>query len=231
MGSTRLPGKVMMNADGQNPMLYYVINQVLSCKKIDKIVVATTILKQDDVIVKFVKSMNLEIFRGSSEDVLDRYYKCAKKFGFSAIVRITADCPLIDPEIVDEVIDKFDPDLYNYVSNIFPQRSYPYGTEVEIFSFTALKNAWEKAEYQPEREHVTIFIRNNADKKILNHEYTQNISHLRWTVDMVEDLDLVRAIIAKIKKRPILMKDILLLISKEPYLLNINKNIKQKIVS
>lgn len=224
MGSTRLSGKVMMNIDNKNPLLYYVITQLQHCKLLDKIIVATTTLKEDDVIADYVKHMGIDCFRGSPQNVLDRYYQCAKKFLICLIVRITADNPLIDPTIVDMAIEKFNSDSYDYATNTIP-RTFPYGTEVEVFSIKSLKKIWNEAKKPSEREHVTPYFYNNPSKfNILNIKYSQNISYLRWTVDRYNDLKLVRLITSKIKKRPILMTDIISLLSKEPQLTEINRD-------
>ena len=224
IGSTRLPGKVMLNIDEKNPVLYYVLEQLSSCKLIDKIIVATTTLDEDDVIKNFVNSMNVNIFRGSSDDVLDRYYQCAKKFSIDTIVRITADNPLIDPTIVDDLIKKFTLNSYDYLTNAHI-RTFPYGTEVEIFSFKALEKAWKNAKKPSEREHVTPYFYNNSQSfRNYNQENSKNLSNLRWTIDRENDFLLVKSIVSKIKKRPILMNDILDLFSKEPKLFEINKN-------
>ncbi len=224
IGSTRLPGKVMLNLDEKNPVLHYVLEQLRSCKLIDKIIVATTTLDEDNVIENFADTMDVDVFRGSSSDVLDRYYQCAKKFSIDTIIRITADNPLIDPTIVDDLIKKFTSNSYDYLTNAYV-RTFPYGTEVEIFSFKALEKAWKNATKPSEREHVTPYFYNNPDNfKIFNVEYSKNISNLRWTIDRKNDLSLVKSIISKIKKRPILMNDILNLFSKEPELFEINRN-------
>ncbi|MGI0011522.1 MAG: cytidylyltransferase domain-containing protein [Nitrosopumilaceae archaeon] len=218
MGSTRLSGKVLMKVDERNPVLYYVINQLQYSKLLDKVIVATTTLKEDDEIGEFVNGMGIDCFRGDALNVLDRYYQCAKKFSVPTIVRITSDNPLIDPLIVDQVIKKFNSGLYDYVTNTQP-RTFPQGTEVEVFSFQALERAWTEAKKPSEREHVTPYFYNPPTKfKIFNVLYLKDISHLRWTVDKQSDLDLVRIIASKIKKRPILMTDIIDLLSKEPHL-------------
>ena len=224
MGSTRLPGKVLMNADEKTPILYHVITQLQNCKFLDKIVIATTELKEDDKIEEFADSMSIDCFRGSSNDVLERYYRCAQKFSLSIIVRITADNPLIDPTLVDDVINIFNSNSFDYVSNAHI-RSFPHGTETEVFSFNALEKAWKNAKTNYEKEHVTPYLYNNPDKfNIFNVIYKENISYLRWTVDNVDDLKLVQIILSKIKKRPILMNDIIELFSKEPNLIKINAN-------
>jgi len=223
MGSSRLPGKVMMKIDGEHSIMSSVITQLKYCKFLDKIVVATTNLQEDNCIEQSVLNLGIPCFRGSSLDVLDRFYYCAQKFNFSSIVRITSDNPLIDPTIVDETIHKFNSNSYDFVLNCLT-RTFPYGTEVEIFSFDALKKSWETSKTSEDREHVTRFFYNNPDKfKIQNITYQKNLSHLKWTVDRENDLNLVRKIISKINKRPILMTDILQLFEIEPTLFEIYK--------
>ena len=224
MGSTRLPGKVMMKVDKTNTILSHVINQLKNSKKIDRLIIATTDLQEDDIIVNHAKILKTDLFRGNAVDVLDRYYQCAKKFSSEIIVRITADNPLIDPDIVDDVINQFLKNSFDYITNANP-RTYPYGTEVEVFSFQALEEASNNAENPSEREHVTPYFHNNKEEfKISNIKLTENLSHLRWTVDRENDLKFVKKIISEIKNRPILMQDIIKLISKKPEILDINKN-------
>ena len=136
-GSTRLPKKVMQKIDNDSTVIHYVINQIKSSKRIEKIIVATTNLDEDDIICKYVDLQKIEFFRGSSEDVLDRYYQCARKFSIDIIVRITADNPLIDPNIIDSVIKQYKNTKCDYATNTLP-RTFPYGTEVEVFSFNGL---------------------------------------------------------------------------------------------
>ena len=229
MGSTRLPGKVMMNVEDQKPVLYFVIKQLQECKLIDKIIVATTTNEEDEEIVNYIKNLGIDCFRGSPKDVLDRYYQCAKEYSISSVVRIPSDKPLIDPEIVDKVISMFENNSYDYITNFLPNPTFPSGTEVEIFSINALKKAWENAKLPSEKEHVTPYFSNHQDEfKITHIKNSENLSHLRWAVDKMEDLKLVRKIVSKIKKRPILMKNIVDLFSKEPELTEINKNVNRK---
>ncbi len=224
IGSTRLPGKVMLKLDENNTVLNCVIKQLQFSKLIEKIIIATTSLEEDDQIINNVQNLNVDIFRGSSSDVLDRFFQCAKKFSIDVIIRITADNPLIDPTIVDDMIKKFMSNSYDYLTNAHV-RTFPYGTEVEVFSFKALEQAWKNAKKLSEREHVTPYFYNNPNNfRIFNVEYSKNISNLRWTIDRKNDLSLVKLIIFKIKKRPILMNDILNLFSKEPELFEINRN-------
>ena len=229
IGSTRLPGKVMLNVEDQKPILYFVIKQLQECKLIDKIIVATTTNEEDNQIVNYAKNMGINCFRGSSKDVLDRYYQCAKEYSISSVVRIPSDKPLIDPEIVDKVISMFENNSYDYITNFLPNPTFPSGTEVEIFSINALKKAWENAKLPSEKEHVTPYFSNHQDEfKITHIKNSENLSHLRWAVDKMEDLKLVRKIVSKIKKRPILMKNIVDLFSKEPELTEINRNVNRK---
>jgi len=226
MGSSRLPGKVMEKIDQNNTVLSYVIRQLKHSKFLDDIIVATTSLKRDKVIVDFLESEGIKYFCGDEENVLDRYYQCAKKFSMSEIVRIPSDKPLIDPNIVDECIQIFLSKKYDYVTT-FLEPSFPYGTEVEIFSFDALEKTWKNAQLPSEHENVTPYIYNNRDKfQIYNVKNSIDLSHLRWVVDRAEDLELVRQLVSKIDKEPILMQDILEVFKSEPKLIEINSNVK-----
>jgi len=224
MGSTRLPGKVMLPVDDSNPVIWYVVNQMKYSKFCKRVIIATTKLADDDKIIDFAKKKSLDCFRGSTYDCLDRYYQCAKHFSISTIIRITCDNPLIDPSLVDDAIRVFDEGNYDYVTNCRP-RTFPQGTEVEVFSFNALEKAWKEAKIPSEREHVTPYFYNNPDKfKISNITNHEDRSNLRWTVDRMDDLNLVRALVLRIKKSPILMNDILKVLENEPELVNLNKN-------
>ena len=225
LGSTRLPKKVLMPINNFDSVLSFGIKQIKNSNLIDHLVVATTELKEDDELVNYVKKINVPIFRGSTNDVLDRYYQCAKKFSFSIIIRITSDCPLIDPTIVDEIISNFinNKNSFDYASNVHPQRTFPHGPDIEIFTFEALQTAWKEAKKSSEREHVTPYIYNNQKFKLFNHTSKNDLSNFRWTVDYLEDLELVRQIISRIQARPILIKDIITLMSENPKLKKINQ--------
>ena len=226
MGSSRLPGKVMEKLDQNNTVLSYVIKQLKYSKLLDDIVVATTSLKRDEIIVDFLEEEGIKYFCGDEENVLDRYYQCAKKFSMSEIVRIPSDKPLIDPDIVDKCIQIFLSKKYDYVTT-FLEPSFPYGTEVEIFSFDALEKTWKNAQLPSEHENVTPYIYNNRDKfQIYNVKNSIDLSHLRWVVDRAEDLELVRQLVSKINKEPILMQDILEVFKSEPKLVEINSNVR-----
>ena len=223
-GSARLPKKVIQKIDNNLTVLDYVIDQVKYSQKIEKIIVATTDLIEDDLICKYANLQKIECFRGSSEDVLDRFYQCAKKYSAKTIVRITADNPLIDPNIIDKIINEYN--KCDFITNTL-ERTFPYGTEVEVFSFVSLKKAWENAKKPSEREHVTPFIRNPKNKFVLkNIKNQKNISNFRYTVDKLEDLLLVKEIIKNISTRPIFLQDIIKLNKDKPEIFEINKNIK-----
>ena len=224
INSTRFPKKILKNLDEENSVLEFVINQLKHSKKIDKIVIATTTLIEDSTIEELAKTNNCDFFRGSEKDVLNRYFQCAEHFKFKTIVRITSDCPLIDPEIVDKVIDKFEKSDFDYVSNTF-EKTFPKGLDVEIFSFDILKIMWKNAKLPSEREHVTKYILNKNEFKIGNFECDENLSRLRWTIDHEIDLKLLREIVRRVQNRPIFMNDVLKVLSLEPELTKINSHI------
>ena len=225
MGSSRLPGKIMKKINGDTPMLKFQLDQLEFSKNIDQIIIATTTLEPDNLIVDFCKKNNLECFRGESKDVLDRYYRCAKKFKLSIIVRITSDNPLIDPTIVDHVISRFIDSDYDYIST--EVKKSPLGFAVEVFTFKSIKKAWEEAKLPSEHEHVTPYFYNNPDKfKIESVSQEKDLSHIRCTVDTEYDFKLIEKIISKIETRPIHLDHILDLFSKDTNLLEINKHVK-----
>ena len=224
MGSSRLPGKVLMKSDNGIPLLYHVINQLRHCSKVKNLVIATTTNQEDDEIEKFADNNSVNVFRGSEKDVLDRYFQCAKKYSFSTIVRITSDCPLIDPQIVDKVIERFFSGNYDYATNTLI-RTFPIGTDAEVFSFSALETAWKNAQLPSEREHVTPHLRNKGNFKTINVENDTNISNLRLTVDRIEDFELINEILNNLSINPIHLENILELFSRKPELIEINKHI------
>jgi len=225
MGSSRLPGKVMMQIDGKNPLLYYAIKQNKVSKYGKNLVIATTTKPEDDIIEEYAKKNNIMIFRGSSENVLDRYYQCAKKFSFSIIVRLTGDNPFNDPTVIDAMIKKYQNNSFDFISTGGDSRYYPEGIGVEVFSFDILEDAWKNAILPSEKEHVTSYFYNNPQKFRCHFEKCEkNYSSFRWTVDREDDLQMVREICKRIKKSPILIKDIINLFEKESQLRKINSN-------
>jgi spore coat polysaccharide biosynthesis protein SpsF (cytidylyltransferase family) len=233
-GSTRLPKKVLAKIEGK-PMLWHIIERVKKAKNINEIIIATTNRKEDKKIIKIAKKSGVKSFAGSEEDVLDRYYKAAEKYNTDIIVRITGDCPFVDPEIIDKIVEFFKKNNFDYVStgHITKQKhelNYPAGLNTEVFSFSALKKAWKQALLPSEREHVTPYIwKNDKLFKIRTINSGQNFSHMRWTVDEKQDLKLIREVYKKLysDQKIFLMQDILDLFKKEPYLMEINKGIKR----
>ena len=224
MGSTRLPGKTMEKITKDKRVIDFVVEQLKFSKIIEKIIVAIPDSIEDDVTYNHLLSKKIQTYRGSLKNVLDRYYQCAKNISSSVIVRVTADCPLIDPEIVDKVITKFIKNKFDYVSNTHP-RTFPYGTETEVFSFNALEKAWNETSNDFDREHVTPYFYKNPNKfSIGNVIQEKDQSNYRWTIDYNEDLELVKYIANNIIKKPILTNDIINLIIKNPNLLKRNES-------
>ena len=221
MGSTRYPGKVLEKLNGEKKVLDYVINQLKFSKSIENVIIATTTLKQDDVIVEYAKDNNLKYFRGESLDVLDRYYQCAKEFSLETIVRMTSDCPFLDPTVVDKTVNEFYQSDYDFISNNLI-RTYPIGVDTEIFSFETLEKAWKEAKLPSEREHVTPFIKkNDTIFKIHNLENEQQLPIYRITIDRREDLNFLKEIAKNINHEPILMKDIYKVLEMKPKILDL----------
>ena len=232
MGSTRLPGKVMLDLIGK-PMLFHELERVARSKCITSFVVATTNSPVDDVIVLLCKEYDWQYFRGNEHDVLDRYYQSAKQFGAEIVVRLTADCPLIDPVIVDSVIKKFLshlPDV-DYASNFIPRRTFPRGLDTEVFSFNALEKSWNEDNNPAFREHVTQYILHNPEKfRITGTMNECDLSRLRWTVDTKEDFEFVNEVYSFFGDNHFSWYDVLNLIDKKPELKDINAHIQQKTV-
>jgi len=224
MSSTRLPGKVLMKLDKKHTVLDYLINQLKHSKLLGKIIIATTNLEEDDVIVNFAKKNEIEYFRGESDDVLDRYYQCAKNFSSDNILRITADNPLVDPTVIDDLIINYQKSSCDYASTNLA-RTYPFGIDAEIFSFNTLEKTWKNAILPSEREHVSPYMKKNS--KIFKQFNLRNkikVPLVRLTIDREVDLELFRIVISKITDRPILMNNILELYNNEPKLFEINSH-------
>lgn len=197
MTSSRLPGKVLIDIAGF-PMLYHVIKRVSSARLIDQIVVATTDDPADNVIEEFCNLNSLLCFRGHPFDVLDRYYQAASKFQADIIVRITADCPLMDPTIIDSLIQSFLDSDVDFAANRLPppwKRTFPIGLDIEIVHFKALEKAWQEAGSQFEREHVMPYFYDQPGRfKILLAHHEPDFGEKRWTVDTPQDLELINKI-------------------------------------
>jgi spore coat polysaccharide biosynthesis protein SpsF len=233
MGSTRLRGKVAKHIEGM-PMLWHVVNRLEHCLLLDKIVVATSDSEPDNAIEEFCDKYKIECFRGSENDVLDRYYRAAKAYGAGTVVRITADCPLIDPKVVDKTVSAYlsDSKKYDGASNII-KRTYPRGLDTEVVSFECLEKCCQRADKKHHREHVTTYIYENPSEFWLcSVEQDADLSSMRWTVDEEADLRLISEIYKRLYKKDgiFFMGDVLEVMNKEPELAAINKGIKQTIV-
>ncbi len=231
MTSTRLPGKVMKKVLGK-PLLEYHIERLKRVRTADEIIVATTGNDVDDVIVTLAREQNIGYYRGSEEDVLLRYYEAAKEAEADVVVRVTSDCPLIDPEIVDLIIKFYQDNIehYDYVSNTL-RRTYPRGMDTEVFGVGVLNDVHERAKSPVEREHVTRYIYAHPELYRLGcilHE--EDLSGHRWTVDTEEDFRLIRNIIEELypEKPCFSMSDCLDLLQKHPEWVQINANVRQK---
>lgn len=233
MGSTRLPGKVLMDLGGK-PILWHVVNRLKLCRLIQEIVVATSTQCSDDLIETFCKENGILVFRGSEEDVLDRYYQAARTYQADFIVRITADCPLIDPQLVDAVIQKHLVSNGDYTSNSHAvKRLYPRGFDTEIFSYTALVRANQEAIKPDEREHVTPYFYRHPEFFRLVDEQRDHLLYrpdIRICVDTQDDLTLLRRIFLELKGTTMSAADIVKLFDRIPALLQINAAVHQKTV-
>lgn len=198
MNSTRLPNKVLMPVLGR-PLLSWMLDRVTLCKNLDEIVVATTTLAEDDAIEKLVRESGFSVYRGSENDVLDRYFQASNTLEKSpaAIVRLTADCPLLDPIIVDSLISKYQDLEVDFLSNSEPlPSSWPDGMDLSVMSFDALREAWLNAEKPSEREHVTFYFWSNPKLfRCQRIEHEPDLAHYRLTLDYPEDYDLIKTVI------------------------------------
>ena len=197
MNSVRLPGKVLMPIN-ERPMLDYMIERLSSASEIDDFVIATSTEPSDDPIEEFCKENNFNYYRGNLNDVLDRFYCASKTSDASIIIRLTGDCPLVDPNIIDMMLRIFKKNKYDYIANTAPPEgiTFPEGMDVEIFSKAALEKAWIEAKKPSEREHVTFYFWKNNDLfSIFRHNLSQDLSKYRLTVDYPEDFELVKKII------------------------------------
>ena len=231
MGSERLPNKVLMDLSGK-PVLKHIVDRVKQSKNVNKIIIATTINPKDDAVVDFCKLEKLNYYRGSEENVLERFLNAAKVFEIDTIIRITGDCPLIDPMIIDEMIDKYliiKPDILTNAGLDLSKRTYPRGLDTEVFSFSSLKFAHENAKHKYHFEHVTPFIYEQS-KLVQYFQNDTNYSHVRITLDTIEDFNLINYIYSKLynSKHDFYLNEILDLINQEPGILDFNKNIEQK---
>lgn len=233
-GSTRLPNKVLMEVGGKS-FLEIHLNRISKSNLIDDIVVATTDKESDSVIALLSSKLGYNVYRGSENDVLDRYYRAALFANADIIVRVTSDCPLVDPDLIDHIIEEHISKKNDFTSNIV-NRTYPDGFDVEVFNFDVLKKAWEEASSPSDREHVTYYIWKNSN--LLNGEKftslnitatnNQNFSHIRLTLDYLEDKELLEKLI-KIDGIEKSWNDYVNTLLQNPSLLEINKMVNSNL--
>ena len=229
MNSTRLPGKMMMDLGGE-PVVAWSLQRARRATLVHEVWLATTNDNSDNPLAEWAIRNNFLVYRGSENDVLDRYYQAAKKAGADTIIRVTGDCPFVDPAIIDEMVAYFyEQKNCVYGSNIHPP-TFPDGLDVEIFSMTALEKAWTEAKLASEREHVTPYIWKHPElfsPCVLQN--TENISAERWTLDVPEDLEFLRTLVSSfgesIKIAP--YQDILAFIQKNPQYRTINAHFER----
>lgn len=225
MSSTRLPAKALIDLAGR-PLLWHAITRAAAAGVQDEVVVATSTERSDDPIVEFCGRHGFSVFRGSLEDVLDRFHGAAEAYRAERIVRVTADCPLLDPEVVAQVVGDFDPARHDYVSNTV-ERTFPDGLDTEVFSFDALERAWREASVPSDREHVTPYIWKRPDSfRIGQVRQTPDLSAERWTVDEPRDLEFVRAVFREMGRPRFGQGHLLELLERKPWLRKINAGIE-----
>jgi spore coat polysaccharide biosynthesis protein SpsF len=229
MGSTRLPGKCMMDIGGR-PMLARVIAGTSRAKRIDSVIVATTTNPADDAIVRLCRDSRWLWSRGNESDVLDRYLDAATEHRAQIVVRITSDCPLVDPGVIDLVVDRLlETGPADYASNTLEPRTYPRGLDVEAFTYETLVRAWKKDDEPGSREHVTPYVYRHPEVfRLVRVALERDLSGHRWTVDTAEDLELVRLLYANLPETGFDWSDVLALAETHPEWIRINAHVEQR---
>jgi len=232
MGSTRLPGKVLLPILGK-PMLWHIVNRLQAVPSIDKIVVATSTASDDDKIASFANEYEVACFRGSESDVLDRYYQAALRFNAGQMLRITGDCPFVDPKVVSNLIKLYDAGSYDYVgvatgagAMFIDEGRFPDGLDAECLSFATLECTWREAVEPGDREHVTPYIWRVAGRFHIGAlKAEKDYSRFRWTVDNEADFQLVSQVYEALfqEDKPFLMADILDYLNDHPELAESNQ--------
>jgi spore coat polysaccharide biosynthesis protein SpsF len=231
MTSTRLPGKILMEVAGK-PMLVQQLDRLRACRRLDDIVIATTARPTDDPVVDLARQQGIASFRGDEDDVLSRYLGAARAAEAELVVRVTADCPLLDPEVTDRVIARAtdDADPCDYASNTL-RRTFPRGLDTEALHRDVLERVARLARSQPAREHVTYFVHQERPDLFERREVTDPTDHsdLRWTVDTPDDLDLIRRIFA-LADGFVPYPALVTMVRSDPELVRLNAHISQKAV-
>jgi spore coat polysaccharide biosynthesis protein SpsF len=230
MGSTRLSGKVLKDLEGET-VLGRVVQRVRRARLVDEVLIATTNEPADGAIVEECERCSVAVFRGDEDDVLDRYYRAALACRAGIVVRVTSDCPLIDPEITDKTIAAFLDARPDYASNALV-RTYPRGLDTEVMTVAALERGWRGATEPYQRAHVTPYIYQNPDAfTVLPVTGDADYSSHRWTLDTPEDLAFIRAIYARVEDRGNFgWRDVLGILDREPELVEMNRMVPQKAV-
>ena len=224
--SERLPNKVLKEIENL-PMICHIINRVKKAKNIDQIILATSNTDTDKILLDIAKKFKIIGFAGDEKDVLDRFYNAAIMYAANPIVRITGDCPLVDPILLDKMVEFYQANDYDYMSNTI-ERTFPDGLDIEIFSSEVLKISNKEAKWLSEREHVTPYIlKNQNDFRIYNYKNKQNLSNLRWCVDEEDDLIMIRKIFQEMRPNQFFSTDdALKIILKRPDISKINSGIR-----
>ena len=228
IGSSRLPGKVLKDLAGES-VLARVVQRLHRSSLISEVVIATSASAGDRAVLREAERLNVRCFRGSEADVLDRFYQAARVFHADVVVRITSDCPLIDPEVTDKTIRAFMKEQPDYASNSL-ERTYPRGLDTEAMTADALARAWRKANEPHQREHVTPFLYEHPELfRILSVRSDSDYSAHRWTLDTAEDLDFIRAVYKRFGNcGDFSWRDVLQLVEREPALSELNSHVQQK---
>ncbi len=225
MSSTRLPGKVMSQING-HPMIYWEISRISKAKLVNKTVVAISDQSSDDILADYLESIHQEYIRGSLDNVLGRYVKAEENYNPSAVIRLTADCPLVMPKLIDQYLEIFYKSDFDYLSNTL-ELSYPDGLDIEIIRPGTFKKLLEFNLSEEEKEHVTLGIYSRKDTfKTYNVSNSSNMSNFRWTVDTLEDLAFVKSVYAYFESKEInfTFEDVLKFIEENP---NLNRTISR----
>ena len=226
-GSSRLQNKVLKTIEGK-PAIWHVINRIKQIDSVEQIALITTKKPEDKILLKIAEENGIIGFAGNELDVLDRHFQCAKEIKADPIIRITSDCPLIDPSISEKILQHYLSNKYDFVSNTITP-TFPDGLDTEIFSYSALEKAVCEAKLPSEREHVTTYFIKYPEKfKISNYVNDSTLSNLRWTLDTEQDLFFIREIYSRMKPKTIFsMDEILNILSSNPKLLEINQGIQR----